>query len=117
MSVKDTLTAARELVERGWHQGNNTDGHGNYCLRAAVGLASGAMRDYRGLVTFSYISRGAPAALHAEYLQQVVTENKAINLVTKCLPEPFTSVPIYNDDPSTTKEDVLAVLDKAISSC
>lgn len=40
---------------------------------------------------------------------------KARNLVEDHLPEPYGSVPLFNDDPLTTHQDVLDVLDKTLA--
>lgn len=117
MNVVEVLIGAKALVESGWCQGESTDGRGNYCLRAALGIAAGVMQDVDGNVGFVKIPAEATPTAHAQHLHRSVTEMAATEMVLGSLPEPFQSIPVYNDDPSTTKHDILNVLDKAISSC
>lgn len=117
MNVVDVLEGAKAIVDKGWCQGESTDGNGSYCLRAALGIASGHMVDNNGVVGFVRIPADATPTVHAQNLHRSATEMAAVEKVIGSLPEPFQSIPVYNDDPSTTKQDILAVLDKAISSC
>lgn len=117
MNVKEALTSAKSLIEQHWHQGDGTDGRGNYCLRVAVGLGCGAMTDYDGKVGFTKVDPDALPVVHAAHLDRVRVDTKAVALVTSCLPEPFDSIPVFNDHSETTRNDVLAVLDKAVSLC
>lgn len=116
MNVKEALTGAYRLVEGNWHQGEGTDGAGNYCLRVAIGIACGAMTDYDGKVAYTKTVSDSDTELAANW-RNLRTDHSAITLVTSCLPEGFDSIPVYNDNPNTTRSDVLAVIDKAISLC
>lgn len=116
MNVKEALTGAYRLVEGNWHQGEGTDGAGNYCLRVAIGIATGAMTDNQGKVTYTKRA-GDSHDEYAAHWRNLRTDHYAITLVTGCLPEGFDSIPVYNDNPDTTRRDVLAVIDKAISLC
>lgn len=114
MDVSEVLAEARQIVERGWCQHGYTDGRGNYCLRGAIGIASGLMRDYSGNVTYTPVSSDAE---RAAALERSKLDVRVAQLVCQHLPEPFVSIPVFNDQPDTTKNDVLAILDKAIASC
>lgn len=98
------LETAKKLVSRGWTQHSLTDGHGAYCLKGAIGIASGRMFDIGGEVIYT-------RSLTNEALGQFL-----MRLVASHLPEPFESIPAFNDQPDTTVDDVLAVLDKAIAA-
>ena len=114
-AVLETLASARNLIDRGWHQGDLTDGQGNYCLKAAVGLACGGYVLNNGWVTNPSIDY--PKATPEEKLAQsqaIRTEVATLDAVCKSLPPTFKCIPLFNDHPATTKEDVLAVLDDAI---
>lgn len=106
MDVKDVLVEARALVEQGWAKGYYTDGLGSYCVAGAINLAAGEMRDLNGAIVY------APHNMATKKLALIAR-------LTACdhLPQPFESLQIFNDDPDTTKADVLAVLEKAIASC
>jgi hypothetical protein len=103
------LGKARDLIESGWCKGSLTDGEGNYCLRAAVGIAAGVYtQSESGEVGFlPSIECG---------LEALKRDLHAVQLLKDFLPEGTTSIVIFNDQRGTTKEDVLAVMDKAIAS-
>lgn len=103
---REILESAKAIVEAGWTQGSHTDGRGAYCLRAAVGLASGHMIPVGEEMVYSSLDKTL-----------LVKDTDACHAVCEHLPHPFESIPRFNDDPRTTKADVLAVLDKAIASC
>ena len=113
--VLNTLTAARAIIEGGWHQGDLTDGEGNYCLKAAIGLACGGYVLNNGWVTNSSIdySHATPEEMLAQS-QAIRTEVATLDAICKVLPPTFKCISLFNDDQQTTKEDVLAVLDDAI---
>lgn len=117
VKVKQVLEKARDIVERGWHQGDSTDGRGNFCLRAAVGLAAGSHVYDGAFFTWERIPADAPPRAHYAHIQRSAIDVQASQMIVSQLPEPFKSIPVFNDDPDTTKDDVLAVLDKAISAC
>lgn len=103
MEVADVLTVAKAIVSQGWHKGSYTDGHGNYCLRGAICLAAGDMRVRDGEVVY------------CGGLSEARLATEACAAVAAVLPEPFQSIPVFNDYGATTAWDVLAVLDKALS--
>lgn len=114
-AVLETLVAAKALINRGWHQGDLTDGQGNYCLKAAIGLASGGYVLNNGWVTNPSIAypNATPEEMR-EQSQAIRTELATLEVIRKALPPTFKCIPLFNDHPQTTKEDVLAVLDGAI---
>lgn len=117
MDVRDVLQGARALVEAGWHQGRLTDGRGNYCAKAAISIAAGVSEDTQGSVVFlPYIDK-LPWRERVEYMNRVRVEMAAFAAFAGQMPEPFDSIPLFNDDPATTQQDVLAVFDKAVASC
>jgi hypothetical protein len=106
VSMHNVLTQARSMVENGWAKGHYTDGLGAYCLAGAINIAAGEMSDLNGAIVYTH----CPLAVKKLALDARVH-------VSECLPSPFISIPQFNDDTYTTREDVLAVLDKAISAC
>lgn len=106
MDVKQVLEGARGLLENRWARGYYTDGLGGYCLAGAINISAGEMQDVRGTITY---------AAHDREVKKVAFEARL--LACNFLPEPFETLPTYNDAPGTTQQDVLAVLDKAISAC
>lgn len=116
MRVEDVLAAAKSIVDDRWYQGHFTDGRGNYCLRVAIGIAAGVMKDTRGLVTYNRPEADALPVDHAAYFNRVRVEQRALDAVVNSLPEPFGCISIFNDDSQTTRNDVLSILDKAITS-
>ncbi len=106
MTTKDLLIAGRARIERGWCQGTyarDDDGVQVY----AEDL------DYPGLsfcalgAIGEQISRCEGAAL---ILANHIPKDRRYPLNAR-------SVSWFNDDPSTTKEDVLALYDRAIAAC
>jgi hypothetical protein len=114
--VLNTLTAARAIIEGGWTQHDLTDGRGNYCLKAALGLASGAYVEIDGSVTLPRLDYSTATAdemrAQAESLR---SELVTADVVRHMLPSGFECIPLFNDHPRTTKVEVLAVLDEAIA--
>lgn len=114
---KEVLIKARSIVERGWNQGDSTDGHGRFCLRAAIGLAAGSHVYNQGKYRWEELPYRATPAERWAHVERSAADVAAAALVLDQLPEPFTSISVFNDDPQTRQNDVLAVLDKAISAC
>lgn len=114
-TVNETLEAARAIVEQGWNKYGLTDGHGKYCLKAAIGLACGAYEVVGGEVgipRLDYVNCSSEELLnHADSLR---AELAAVEVVRQWLPTGFDCIPLFNDDPRTGKDEVLAVLDDAI---
>lgn len=118
MQVREVLTRSKSLLEQqGWNQGSLTDGHGAYCLKGAVGVASGVFHDIDGAVYMMQIGQNADWRERRDYMDKLKVESAALKLLGEFLPQPYESIPQWNDARSTTKDDVLAVLDKAISAC
>lgn len=115
--LQETLIAAKATVEAGWNQYGLTNGRGGFCLRAAIGLASGAYELIDGEVGIRpmFLPTDTTESL-SEYFQTFRTDLAAMRLVADHLPEGFDSIPLFNDHPQTTQEDVLAVLDKAVAA-
>jgi len=119
MELVKVLVRAKQIVEAGWYQGGHTDGHGNFCARAAVGLASECMEvtdkgelDFRGIdyATASTYELGS----HARNMK---LDRAAVRVLTENLPSPHNCLPLFNDASNTTLNDVVRVFDKAIKSC
>lgn len=107
--VREVLVGAKELLERGWNQGGYTDGRGNYCVRAAIGVAAGYMTFRHGEVDFNLPTRN--------FADKAKLDMAACRMVNTFIPVKHWSVPFWNDHPETTHNDVLQVMDKAISAC
>ncbi len=110
MPVMQVLEKARNLVEEGWCKYRLTDSEGNYCLKAAIGLAAG-----------TYVKTDFGVGFQRDHLSgltlgQLRDDVAATRVLQEFLPEGFNSIPVFNDDPQTTQGDVLAVVDKAIAS-
>lgn len=105
-TTREVLEQAKQIVLRGWCQGSYTDGQGNYCLKGAIGLAAGVLKDEDGHMGYKTLD-----------LPELRLDRDAYARVVEQLPEPFESIPTYNDWPETTKADVLVILDKAIAAC
>lgn len=102
MKASEVLSSARDILNTGWHKGWFSDGRGNYCaigacMKAAeVGLMTPEVYDapphesgYRGAVSA---------------LTDKVFEMTGEGLLSE-----------YNDDPKTTKQDMLDLFDKTIA--
>lgn len=114
--VKKVLTEARGLVERGWCKHASSDGKGNFCLRGAVEYAAGVkVLLGNNHLAFPRLNNDLPRLM--ESAKAYTRDFNAIQIVREHLPQGHDCVVLYNDDPTTTKDDVLAVLDKAICAC
>ena len=115
MEVKDVLVAARKLVFDGWTQFALTNGHGDYCLRAAIGLSCGAYELIGNSVWSPRLDFSAATtdALR-RYTRALITDTRAVQIVQQVLPAGHRSIPEFNDAPETSRQDVLDVLDAAI---
>lgn len=110
--VREVLVEARDILGRGWHQGSYSDGYGtSFCMRAAISIAAADVAHNAGTVASTEL-----AAL-TDFHTKVVLEMDACRMVESNLPEPWTTIPGWNDDQDTVYNDVLAVMDKAISAC
>lgn len=90
--------AAAEIRDRGWNQGRLMNGLGEVCavggIRAACGLNRGA---YYGRRLAADLATDAEYAF-SDYLRSTYEAP---------------SIPQWNDDPTRTKDDVTAALEKA----
>jgi hypothetical protein len=96
METLDVLVAARAEVEAGWCKGWTVDHRGNVCAFGAVETALGVSKARRRNV-------------------EIIMGNPSDALWT-ALPAGYATVPRFNDDPHTTKADVLALFDRAINA-
>lgn len=95
MSVIDDLKMARAAVERGWHQFGLTNGVGGVCVVGAVEVAC-----------FSVAHMGV----------DMVRCGAALDELGKHLPSTLWAIVGYNDAPTTTKQNILDLFDKALAS-
>lgn len=107
VTAQETLILAREKIVQGWtYLASARDERG-------LPLASGDGR------AVSWCLWGALAAVH-DGDQNNSVFNQAMNRVRAVLPEKYQRGRFpdvdFNDDPQTTKEDVLRVLDRAIAN-
>jgi hypothetical protein len=115
MEIKEVLLAAKQIVLDGWTQYGLTNGRGAYCLRAAIGLACGAYVIIDGRVTSPRLDFGTAKVNELQdYTLALRTDTRITELVKHVLPAGHDSIPTFNDDPETTRQDVLDVLDEAI---
>jgi hypothetical protein len=94
MTVKKLLIGALELIQVGWTQSRGfetRDGVPHYCLAGALG----AVKD---VDIWEYF-------------------DGAVKVLENNLPEgKYSSIVQFNDDPNTTKKDVINLLDKTIAN-
>lgn len=94
------LTAARAEVEKGWRKNGFEDGAGNVCAVGAINRVT------FGCAALGIIPRGAP--------QRLSRRNVAYDALRAKVPSDI-SVPEYNDDPATTRQEILNLFDKALA--
>ena len=92
MKVSEVLTEARAEVEKGWYQGGYEDGYGGVC-------ALGAIRRVVAKTIHPFLCYQDAHFPLAEKLQEIYG---------------FDSISQFNDEPTTTKQDVLDLFDKTI---
>lgn len=114
-TTKEILVKARELINKGFHKGS-------YGVVNGVDVGSTARSIERLLETpeTAECSVCLEAALHYAAGRHLRRGDEAWGLTKASLPDgwlSWLSLHSFNDHPGTTKEDVLAVLDRAISSC
>lgn len=85
----DAVAAAADLVQTGWCQGVASDGH-KVCLVGALAQT-----------TVTVPESGVPGYLVWAEAKRVLSER---------LPEPFTGLAEWNDDPATTQAKVVKFL-------
>lgn len=115
MEVIEVLIEARKMVIGGWTQFALTNGRGAYCLRGAIGVSCGAYVVIDGRVTSPRLNFAeCTTKALADYTQALRADTRTVQLVQHVLPAGHDSIPTFNDAPTTTLQDVLAVLDDAI---
>lgn len=98
--MNEILQKAHDALEaKGWCQGGFQDGQGRVCLEGAFALATGTNHP-------CFIDMAAPGVQQA-WLLLCETVQKETG---------FDAPHAWNDDPSTSVEDVKLVLKKAISA-
>lgn len=101
ITVKEMLTQALTLVERGWVQGRATTtrkGIDHVCAIAAIGMIEDGLCGSDSTSEVLKLGDDAVKALRA------------------AIPGSFSSVIDYNDHSSTTKKDVINLFKRAIDS-
>ncbi len=99
------LMTAKGRVEKGWCKGHLSNSHGEVCgLGALIPAYKGLLRD-----PFGYVSKLPEAAL----LLQAMGDKAAL-YDPGSIPGYPAEVAYYNNDPATTKKDILALYDTAI---
>lgn len=114
--VRQVLQQAKELLECGWHQGSYAGEDSAVCMRAAISLAAGVM-SVEPDGTVGYLNKNRGINPLRRFAHAVNIDIEACRVVKECLPEPWQSIPGYNDSDDTTFNDILAVMDKAIAAC
>jgi len=94
--TSEILSDARGRLDRGWCQGTSADEHGNLCAMAAVSAAVLYAKQL-GVETHTVFPHPSDA------LSEKVKEFGSYETVVQ-----------FNDDPRTSKQDVLNLFDKAI---
>lgn len=98
MNEVDIIKGAREILSDPWHwrKGGYTDGAGRYCLLGAMGMVA-----YEDAHAFSM---GRSLVM------------RAADMVAKHATLEFNNtIANFNDDPLTTHQDVLNLLDKTLA--
>lgn len=95
MSVVGDLRRARDIVAKGWCPRGLYDELGNVCAVGAVNIACEGHLHVRSKPT----SR----------------RDEALRALIRHLPGSWQEVYRYNDDPSTTHQDILNLFDKALA--
>jgi hypothetical protein len=104
MSVKNTLVKARALIAKGWTK--NTYARDQYGLMVEMRSPAACQFCITGALGLSVPTDDRDAYMNAyDALQNV-----------RPLSSRFTGLVGFNDHPSTSQQDVLAVFDKAIEA-
>lgn len=99
------LMAAREALEKGWCQGALRTIDGKYCLSGAILLAGGGFGAGRGPIEDDRLREKLSPSF--KLVTQAVGLGKGKS--------PGWSIPMWNDVPGRTREEVLAAMDRAIA--
>lgn len=98
MKASEILSDARDRVNRGWCKHVSADGYGNVCAVGAITRAEARASEANPLIRSS---------LYPNYPYHAL-----LGAVKEF--GDYASIPSFNDDPLTTKADVLNAFDKAI---
>jgi hypothetical protein len=109
MNEVDVIRGAREYLSdpKHWHQGGaGDDGHGALCVAVALGRQCPNDDDWAILTA---VHDGLRAHIPARIAPQPWGTDRLLHLRI------FGSVFEYNDDPGTTHQDILDLLDKTLA--
>ncbi|ANA86983.1 hypothetical protein SEA_LASTRESORT_47 [Gordonia phage LastResort] len=116
MTVKETLTAAKELLKtEGWAKGDLIKGDGCLCALGAVGLATGHEAAIRG-DDYDIFDEDPKASAAVKALVDQIPEKTLKKLWLDTSNPDYSFIHEFNDAPDTAEEDVLALFDKAIQA-
>lgn len=111
MKISETLAAARDYIDKnGWCQNAFRTREGQLCMAGAVAKATGTSLIFDKETESWRLGWDAQGKNH-DYFTTIDVINNYLREEGK-MPNRFGGVPTFNDDPSTTKQDVLDVLDK-----
>ncbi|QFP95113.1 hypothetical protein SEA_MINECRAFTSTEVE_49 [Gordonia phage MinecraftSteve] len=116
MNVKETLTAAKELLKtEGWTKGDLIAKDGCLCALGAVGLAAGREEEVRNEDYDIFDEDPAAKAAVEALINQIPSEVFSTLWIDYDNPD-YSAIHEFNDYRKTRKEDVLALFDKAIQA-
>lgn len=100
MTVSDDLRAAKALIDtpEKWGRHLFQDAFGRMCIRGACGAAAGGIFGGKGALS---VETALLMALPAGVRQ---------------IAGPLSRLSVFNDDPSTTHADIMALFDRAIAA-
>lgn len=100
MNEVDIIKGAREILSdpRHWCKGGYTDGKECYCILGAMSMAA----------------HGNPYAFGVEYQTTLARAAEMVAQHTPFDPSAYTAA-TFNDDPITTHQDILNILDKTLA--
>lgn len=101
MSLIDDLKEARGHVEAGWIKHRIKDSDGNVCIMGAVERVTES--DWRD--SYCHVS-AEPDFTRYQAMRQALIDH---------LPGEFSTIPKFNDDGRTTKQDALHLFDKTLA--
>lgn len=111
----NALNKARAVLERdGWGQGDYETGDGKHCAigaLAAIKLVGATMDELRA-VPYGKVANFLHAEVEIEALAEVICEQYP-DMHSISMEAPVHSVINFNDSPDVSKEDVIAIFEKA----
>jgi hypothetical protein len=112
MTVKEVLVAARDRVEKNWFKGHwrdNSELSDEECGVCTLGAINFVLDgNARGPLKYSDF-------VLMRDVEIVLMDNLPVEWIP--LDPQFRIIPQFNDDPRTTKADIIALYDRAIESC